>query len=66
MTPFLIPLAIATLIIAAGTAVLTRRDRRRMTNGTDTLRIETTATQGIRETRRRAHAYHNAFLRERE
>ncbi|CAL9661017.1 hypothetical protein SUDANB105_07011 [Streptomyces sp. enrichment culture] len=37
MTPFLVPLATAVLIVAVNTAVLTRRDRRHMTVGTGNL-----------------------------
>ncbi len=66
MTPFLIPLAAAVLIVVVCTAVLVRRDRRRMVASAESLRIQTTATRGIRETRRRTHAYGNRFLRERE
>jgi hypothetical protein len=45
MTPFLVPLATAVLIVAVTTAVLTRRDRRRMTAGTGGLSSETTACE---------------------
>lgn len=53
MTSFLIAPAVAALIVAAGTVVLVRRDRRRMAPDADTLRIETRATRGMRETRLR-------------
>ena len=66
MTYFLVPLTVAALIIALGTTVLIRRDRRRLDAGPETLRIENAATQGLREARRRAHAYQNRFLREHE
>ncbi|MGV9991537.1 hypothetical protein [Streptomyces sp. NPDC003374] len=61
MLAFLFPLTAAMLIVAAGTAILVRRDRRRMADATDTPQIEAAAT---RDTRRRAHAYRNRFLRE--
>ncbi|MCX5424256.1 hypothetical protein [Streptomyces sp. NBC_00078] len=63
MMSFLIPLAVAVLIVAACTVVLVRRDRRRMEASADSLRIEATAHRGLRETRRRARAYQNRFLR---
>ncbi|MEV0185172.1 hypothetical protein ACFY1J_44970 [Streptomyces sp. NPDC001406] len=66
MTSFLVPLATAALIVAVCTAVLVRRDRRRMPAHPETLRIESAATRNIRSTRRRAHAYQNRFLREHE
>lgn len=66
MVYFLTPLAAAVLIIAVSTAVLIRRDRRRPEAGSETLRIETVATAGLRDARRRARAYQNRFLREHE
>ncbi len=66
MIYFLIPAAAAVLIIATSTAVLIRRDRRRMAGDVATMRIESAATRGMRDTRRRAHAYQLRFLRERE
>jgi hypothetical protein len=63
---FLIPGAVILLIIAAGMAVLFRRDRRRVESSVETMRIESAATRGVREARRRAHTYHNRFLRERD
>ncbi|WP_327368270.1 hypothetical protein [Streptomyces sp. NBC_01217] len=66
MIYFLAPLAAAVLVIAVATAVLIRRDRRRPEADADTLRIEAAATSGLREARRRAHAYRNRFLREHE
>ncbi|MFD1659157.1 hypothetical protein ACFSL4_13285 [Streptomyces caeni] len=62
---FLIPLAVAVLIVAVSTVVLVRRDRRRMAPHPEALRTEAAATRGIRDTRRRAHAHQNHFLRER-
>ncbi|MFJ8112482.1 hypothetical protein [Streptomyces sp. NPDC096132] len=64
MTPFLVPLAVAALVVAVCTTVLVRRDRRRMAESVESLRIETAATRGLRDSRRRAHAYQNRFLRE--
>ncbi|MCI3238853.1 MULTISPECIES: hypothetical protein [Streptomyces] len=49
MVCFLIPLTAAVLIIASGTAVLIRRDRRRMEGGAETRRIESAAIRGLRE-----------------
>ncbi|WP_255945141.1 hypothetical protein [Streptomyces odontomachi] len=66
MIYFLIPATIAVLIIAMGTAVLIRRDRRRMAGDSATMRVEAAATRGIRDTRRRARAHQLRFLRERE
>ncbi|MFF7969365.1 hypothetical protein ACFZC3_28935 [Streptomyces sp. NPDC007903] len=66
MLAFLFPLAVALLIVVAGTAVLVRRDRWRMEDSSDTLRIEATATRGMRDNRRRAHAHRNRFPREHE
>ncbi|MFI5794333.1 hypothetical protein [Streptomyces sp. NPDC051677] len=66
MIYFLVPLAVAVLIVALGTTVLVRRDRRRLGAGPETLRIENEATLGLRGARRRAHAYQNRFLREHE
>ncbi|WP_416986055.1 hypothetical protein [Streptomyces sp. T028] len=64
MTPFLVPLAVAALVVVVCTTVLVRRDRRRMAASVESLRIETAATRGLRDARRRAHAYQNRFLRE--
>ncbi|NUP19326.1 MAG: hypothetical protein HOZ81_25205 [Streptomyces sp.] len=66
MVCFLVPLAVAVLIIGVSTAVLIRRDRRRLEAGSETVRLEAAATLGLREARRRARAYGNRFLRERE
>ncbi|MEU9207793.1 hypothetical protein AB0D27_07515 [Streptomyces sp. NPDC048415] len=66
MVSFLIPLATAVLIIATSTTVLIRRDRRRMEAGAETLHIESAATRGLPDTRRRVHAYQQRFLRERD
>lgn len=66
MISFLIPGALAFLIIAASTAVLIRRDRRRMESSAEAMRIESAATRGVRDARRRARGYHNRFLRERD
>ncbi|MFR0355655.1 hypothetical protein [Streptomyces sediminimaris] len=63
MTSFLIPLAAALLIVAAGTLVLVRRDRRRMDAGADTLRTGAAAPRGLRAARRRARAHRNRFPR---
>ncbi|GGW17844.1 hypothetical protein GCM10018980_31510 [Streptomyces capoamus] len=66
MTAFLVPLGAALLIVAVSTVVPARRDRRRRAASEDSLRIEEAATRGVREARRRAHAYRDAFLCERE
>ncbi|MFI1444637.1 hypothetical protein [Streptomyces fructofermentans] len=66
MVHLLLPALAAVLVIAAATAVLVRRDRRRMDPGADTLRIEATATRGARDARRRAAAYGHRFLRDRD
>ncbi|MGW8062364.1 hypothetical protein ACVV2G_08815 [Streptomyces ziwulingensis] len=67
MISYLTPLAAAFLIIASSMVILTRRDRRRMDDGgPDTMRIEESATRGLRDTRRRAHVYRDRFWREHE
>ncbi|MCH0562868.1 MULTISPECIES: hypothetical protein [unclassified Streptomyces] len=53
MTSFLVPLAAAALIVAAGTAVLVRRDRRYMAASPKTLRAEAAAARGVPVPRRR-------------
>ncbi|WP_149830631.1 hypothetical protein [Streptomyces tailanensis] len=55
MVYFVMP-GVAILIIAASTAVLIRRDRRRMEVDIDTPRIESAATRGIRDPRHRTRA----------
>lgn len=64
MTSFLIPLAAALLIVAAGTLVLVRRDRRRMAASTESPRTEAAAPRGLRDARRRIHTHRNRFPRE--
>ncbi|TFV33211.1 hypothetical protein E4K10_30555 [Streptomyces sp. T1317-0309] len=66
MAHFLVPLAVAAAIVGISTAVLVRRDRRRMAAGPETLYIEESATPGTGETRRRVRMYQQRFLRERE
>ncbi|MDQ0791125.1 hypothetical protein [Streptomyces sp. B3I8] len=71
---FLLPLAAAVLVIAVGTAALTRGDRRRMPTSADGPWTETAAdgpgteaaaTRAPRADRRRGRAYRNRRLRER-
>ncbi|MCX4767877.1 hypothetical protein OG562_44445 [Streptomyces sp. NBC_01275] len=64
MTPFLVPLAVAALIVAVCTVVLVRRDRSRTAASVESLRIGTAAPRGLRDTRRRAHACGKRFPRE--
>ncbi|MFI1034686.1 hypothetical protein [Streptomyces sp. NPDC020951] len=64
MTPFLLPLAVAALIVAVCTVVPARRDRRRMASSVESFRVEAAATRGLRDTRRRAHAFASRFMRE--
>ena len=45
-------------LVAWATVVLIRRDRRRLETTADAHRIESAATQGIRDARRRARALH--------
>jgi hypothetical protein len=54
LTSFLIAPLVAAIIVALGTGVLVRRDRRRMAPGADALLIEPQTSRGLRETRRRA------------
>ncbi|MET9046772.1 hypothetical protein ABZX34_28625 [Streptomyces sp. NPDC004362] len=59
MLPFLIPLAVAALIVAIGTALMVRRDRRRLSVHLDTLPMDSAVIEGIRAGRRPARAYRN-------
>jgi hypothetical protein len=46
-------------LVAWATGVLVRRDRRRIGTGADAHRIESAATRGLRDARRRARALHH-------
>ncbi|MFF7386634.1 hypothetical protein [Streptomyces griseoluteus] len=46
------------LVLAWSVTVLVRRDRRRPPGGPEARRIEAAATRGLRDARRRAHAFH--------
>ncbi|MFE0103665.1 hypothetical protein [Streptomyces sp. NPDC059009] len=50
-------IAAVVAILVASIMVLVRRERRRMPLRPETHRIETTATRGLRDARRQAHAY---------
>ncbi|RZU28820.1 hypothetical protein EV284_6155 [Streptomyces sp. BK022] len=47
------------LVLAWSVTVLVRRDRRRSPGSPEALRIEAAATRGLRDARRRAHAFHH-------
>ncbi|MEU9925478.1 hypothetical protein AB0H51_30060 [Streptomyces griseoluteus] len=47
------------LVLAWSVTVLVRRDRRRSPGGPEARRIEAVATRGLRDARRRAHAFHH-------
>ncbi|BCM64710.1 hypothetical protein CFC35_00020 [Streptomyces sp. FBKL.4005] len=67
MTPFLVPLAAALLIVAASTVVGVRRDRRRMAAGVERPRTEgVTPLRAGCGTRHRAPAYEHRSRCERE
>jgi hypothetical protein len=46
-------------VLAAALTVLVRRERRRSVSGPEGHRIETAATQALRDARRQAHARHH-------
>jgi hypothetical protein len=50
-------LAVLLAVAVWAVVLLVRRDRRRFLQGHDSARIEAKATLGVREGRRRAHAY---------
>ncbi|MFD5079090.1 hypothetical protein [Streptomyces sp. NPDC058371] len=50
-------LAVLLGVVVRAVVLLVRRDRRRFSQGHDSARIEAYATRGIREARRKAHAY---------
>ncbi|PTM87116.1 hypothetical protein C7821_116149 [Streptomyces sp. VMFN-G11Ma] len=55
----LLAVAAVAAVLSAAITVLVRRERRRMPSSADTHQIEATATQGFRDARRQAHAYHH-------
>ncbi|MEV5475156.1 hypothetical protein AB0L66_22770 [Streptomyces sp. NPDC052207] len=61
MLPFLLPLAVAALIVAIGTTLMVRRDRRRMSVHPDTPPMDSAVIEGIRVCRLPARAYRNRF-----
>ncbi|MDX3363897.1 hypothetical protein ACIBWG_07805 [Streptomyces griseoaurantiacus] len=53
---FLVPLAAAVLVVAVSTAIMVRRDRRRMPMSADGRRVEAVSARGPRENHRPARA----------